>query len=80
MELAIRDFEGLVGPELRDAAGELQPWARPSVEAVAIQRVSCMRVDRWVADRVARGSAGGDDFDLQSRVGERTSPPWSGRR
>jgi hypothetical protein len=68
---AMVDLESRVGGELRDAAGDVHAWARPSVEAVAIQRVACWRFDRYVADREARGLLTRDDLDGQSRVAER---------
>jgi len=71
VEQAIADLEHRVGDELRDAAGALLPWALPSVEAVALQRVAAHRVDRFVADREARGALKPADVDLASRVAER---------
>ncbi len=69
---AVRDLEAAVGDELRDdASGDLHAWARPSVEAVAIQRVACWRLDRFVADQEARGTLRPEHLDLASRVGER---------
>jgi len=68
---AIADLEGRVGDELRDSNGELASWARPSVEAVALQRVSAWRVERYVADREARGALKPADVDLASKVAER---------
>ncbi len=68
---AVRDLEAVVGDELRDASGEVHAWARPSVEAVAIQRVACWRLDRFVADQEARGTLRPEHLDLSSKVGER---------
>jgi len=68
---AIADLEHRVGDELRDAAGALLPWALPSVEAVALQRVAAWRVDRYVPDREARGALKPADVDLASKVAER---------
>lgn len=56
---------------LRDESGELLPWAVPSVEAVAIQRIASVRMDRYVADREAKGSLSPADLDMASKVGER---------
>ena len=71
VELAIRDLEERVGSELRGDNGELAAWALPSVEAVALQRVSALRVERYVADLEARGTVRPADVDLASRVTER---------
>lgn len=71
VERAIADLEHRVGDELRDSAGELLPWALPSVEAVALQRVAAWRVERYVADREARGTLKPADVDLASKVAER---------
>ena len=71
LEQAIADLEGRVGDELRDSAGALQPWARPSVEAVALQRVAAWRVERTVAEAEDRGTVKVADLDLLSRVAER---------
>lgn len=71
VDAAIRDLEGRVGAELRDAAGDLQAWAVPSIEAVALQRVAAWRVDRYVADLEARGKLRPADVDLASKVAER---------
>lgn len=71
VELAIADLEHRVGGELRDPAGDLEPWAMPSVEAVALQRVAALRVDRYVADREARGALKPADVDLASKVADR---------
>lgn len=71
VEQAIADLEHRVGDELRDAAGALLPWALPSVEGVALQRVSAWRVERYCADREARGALKPADVDLASKVAER---------
>jgi hypothetical protein len=71
VELAIRDLEDRVGAELRDGDGELQAWALPSVEAVALLRVQAWRMDRFVADREARGVLKREDLDLASKGAER---------
>src|SRR4051794_1294401 len=71
VQCAIADLERRVGNELRDATGELRPWAVPSVEAVALQRVAAWRVDRYLADREARGRLKPEHVDLASRVAER---------
>ena len=70
VQSALGDLEQRVGAELRDG-DELVAWAVPSVEAVALQRVAAWRVDRYVADREARGTARPEDFDLASKVAER---------
>lgn len=69
--LSIADLEDRVGAELRDGDGHLRAWAVPSVEAVALQRVACLRADRYVADLEARGKLKPDALDLASRVAER---------
>ena len=51
VELAAADLAGRVGAELRDDAGELPPWAVPSIEAVALLRLALARVGRGAADR-----------------------------
>jgi len=71
VQAAIGDLEQRVGSELRDHEGDLQGWALPSVEAVAIQRVAAWRAERYVADREARGVLTLDDLDRVSKVGER---------
>lgn len=71
VEQAVADLEARVGNELRDDDGELLPWARPSVEAVALQRVAAWRVDRYAADKEARGTLKPADVDLASKVAER---------
>lgn len=71
VERAVDDLEHRVGDELRDSAGELLPWARPSIEAVALQRVAAWRVERHVADLEARGRLKPADADLASKVAER---------
>ena len=71
MSLCVLDLEERVDESLRDEHGELLPWAVPSVEAVAIQRIACVRMDRFVADREAKGSLSPADLDMQSKVGER---------
>lgn len=71
VERAVADLERRVGDELRDDAGELLPWARPSVEAVALQRVAAWRVERHVADLEARGRLKPENVDLASKVAER---------
>lgn len=71
VQAAIGDLEHRVGPELRDPAGDLRPWAVPSVEAVAIQRVAAWRAERYIADREARGALTLEDLDRASKVGER---------
>lgn len=71
LSLTILDLEDRVDASLRDDAGELLPWALPSVEAVAIQRVACVRIDRYVAGREAKGQLKPEDLDLQSKIGER---------
>ena len=69
--LCVVELERIVDASLRDVAGELVRWARPSVEAVAIQRVACLRLDRYVADREAKGKLSPDDLERQSMIGER---------
>ena len=71
VELAAADLAGRVGAELRDDAGELQPWAVPSIEAVAVLRVALARVERWTADREARGKYEGADDERVASVSER---------
>ena len=71
VELTIGDLEARVGAELRDADGKLLPGAVPSVEAVAVQRVSLARVERHVADLEARGQYRPEHDDLVTRVAER---------
>ena len=71
MSLCILDLEERVDVSLRDDDGELQSWAVPSVEAVAIQRIACVRMDRYVGDREAKGKLDPADLDLQSKVGDR---------
>ena len=68
---AIADLEQRVGQELRQEDGTLAPWAVPSVEAVALQRVAAMRVDRYLADAEARGGLTPGDVDTGSKVAER---------
>ena len=70
VQSALGDLEQRVGAELRDG-DELAPWAVPSVEAVALQRVAAWRVDRYVADKEARGTMRPEDLDLQSKIAER---------
>ena len=53
---AVYDLSARVGEELRGEDGELAAWALPSVEAVALQRVQAMRVERYLAAREAKGS------------------------
>lgn len=71
VERSIDDLEQRVDVTVRDDAGALQPWAVLSVEAVAIQRVACARLDRYVADQEAKGRLRPETLDLQSKVGER---------
>lgn len=71
LSLTILDLEERIDRSLRDDAGELHPWALPSVEAVAIQRVASVRIDRYVAGREAKGKLRPEDLDLQSKIGER---------
>jgi hypothetical protein len=68
---AIGDLEGRVGAELRDAAGVVHPWAVPSLEACALQRVTAWRVDRYVAAQELKGALRPADLDLASRITER---------
>jgi hypothetical protein len=56
---------------LRDGRGELLPWALPSVEAVAIQRVASVRMDRFIADQEAKGKLKVEHLDMASKVGVR---------
>ncbi len=51
VELAVVELERCVGVELNDERGDLAPWARPSVEAVAQQLVNMRRGERITADR-----------------------------
>ena len=71
VELAAADLAGRVGAELRGEDGELQPWAVPSIEAVAVLRVALARVERWTADREARGKYEGADDERVANVAER---------
>lgn len=71
VQAAITDLEQRVGAELRDDAGAVHPWAVPSIEAVALQRVAAWRVDRYLADREAKGALKPKDIELSSRVTER---------
>lgn len=71
LSLCVLDLEGRVDVALRDERGELLSWAVPSVEAVAVQRIACVRMDRYVADREAKGNLAPADLDMQSKVGER---------
>lgn len=71
VESAIADLQARVGAELCTADGGLAPWAVPSVEAVALQRVASVRVDRYVATLEARGKVKPADVDLASKVAER---------
>lgn len=71
LSLCVVDLEGRADVSLRDGDGELLPWAVPSVEAVAIQRIACVRMDRFVADREAKGNLAPADLDMASKVGER---------
>jgi hypothetical protein len=65
---SIADLEQRAGLELRDDSGEVAAWARPSLEVVAIQRVATWRMDRYIADRQARGRLSGQDLKLQTEV------------
>lgn len=67
---AVEDLAARVGDELRDEGGELHPWAVPSVEAVAIQRVACIRLERTVAAAEDRGDLDPALISMQSKVGE----------
>jgi hypothetical protein len=69
--LSIADLEDRVGAELRDEHGDVQAWARPSVEALALARVAAGRVERWLTDREVRGKVERDDFDVHGRAVER---------
>lgn len=71
VSMCILDLEERVSVSLRDERGELLPMAVPSVEAVAIQRVACVRLDRYIADREAKGKLTADDLDKASKVGAR---------
>jgi hypothetical protein len=71
MSAAIDDLQQRVHASLRDQDGQLFPWAVPSVEAVAIQRVASVRMARYIATAEAKGSLTPKDLDLQSQVGER---------
>ncbi len=68
VELAAADLAARVGDELRDEHGELLPWARPSVEAVAVLRVALARVERWTADREERGEYVPEDDERLAKV------------
>jgi hypothetical protein len=68
VELAIAELERCAGVELKDADGALEPWARPSVEAVAQQLVNMRRGERIAADRDARGRLTLEDVERQARV------------
>jgi hypothetical protein len=68
---AIADLEARVGAELRGEDGTLADWAVPSVEAVALQRVAALRVDRYLAAAEAKGGLKPDDVDTASKVAER---------
>lgn len=68
VELAAADLASRVGDELRDEHGELLPWARPSVEAVAVLRVALARVERWTADREDRGEYVPEDDERLAKV------------
>lgn len=71
VRLTEADLAARVGAELRDASGELLPWAVPSIEAVAVLRVALARVERWTADREARGTYTGQDDERVANVAER---------
>ncbi len=71
VELCVLDLQERVDISLRDETGALHPWALPSVEVVAIQRVASVRMDRWVANREAKGKLDPADLDTQSKIGER---------
>jgi hypothetical protein len=71
VRLSIADLEGRVGGELLTEDGELQPWAVPSVEAVAVLRVALARAERHVTDLEARGLHKLEHDDLVTRVAER---------
>jgi hypothetical protein len=68
VELAITELERCVGVELKGEDGELEPWARPSIEAVAQQRVNMRRGERLAEDRAARGRLSMEDVERQSKV------------
>jgi hypothetical protein len=68
VQAAVADLEARVGVELRGEDGSLLPWAVPSIEAVAIARVTALRNERWVATREAQGTVTGQDFALQAKV------------
>lgn len=65
------DLAERVGSELRTEAGDLQPWAVPSVEAVALARVAAARGERHAADLEAKGKLTLEDLERQSKVTER---------
>lgn len=68
VEQAARELSGQVPAELVDDAGELLPWARPSVESLAVLLVAMRRVERWTADREARGKYTGEDDERVAKV------------
>jgi len=71
MALCVLDLEERVDGALRDERGELLSWAVPSVEAVAIQRIASVRMDRWIADQEAKGKLKPEHLDMASKVGAR---------
>lgn len=69
--LSMTDLAARVGDELRGPDGEPWPWAVPSIEAVAVLRVALARVERWAADREARGTYTGDDDERVAKIADR---------
>jgi hypothetical protein len=71
VEAAILDLQPCIGEELRDEHGDVFVWAAPAVEALALSRLTAARMERWVADRCAKGIATGTDFVMATKVNER---------
>jgi hypothetical protein len=68
---AIDDLAARVGDELRQEDGEVAPWAVPSIEAVAVLRVSVLRGERICAGLEERGKLTLDDTERHSKTTER---------
>lgn len=66
---AITDLHARLNEELFDEAGELLPWAAPSVEALAIAKVQAMRAERIVALKESKDQATVADVKLVADVG-----------